>query len=71
MPYTYVTCRNVMSRRIVIVARGVMYDIRQSAPRGSPLIGAERWGFPPLGLVSETSWLVELGRGFDSGQMYF
>ena len=47
MPYNYVTCKNVMSRRIVMVARGVMHDIRQSAPRGSPLIGAERRGFPP------------------------
>ena len=70
-PYIYVTCRNVMSRRIVIVACGVMYDIRQSTPRGSPLIGAEPQGLPPLGLVRETSWLVELGRGFDSGQTYF
>ena len=26
--YSYVTCRNVMSRRIVMIARGVMYDIR-------------------------------------------
>ena len=57
-----------MSRRFVMVARGVMYDIRQSAPRGSPLIGAERRGFPPLELVSETSWLVELGRVFDRRQ---
>ena len=54
-----------MSRHIVIVARGVMYDIRQSAPRGSPLISTERRGFQPLELVSETSRLVELGRGFD------
>ena len=30
-----------------MVASGVAYDIRQSAPRGSPLIGAERRGFPP------------------------
>ena len=30
-----------------MVARGVMCDIEQSAPRGSPLIGAERRGFPP------------------------
>ena len=28
MPYNYVTCKNVMSRRVVMVARGVMYDIR-------------------------------------------
>ena len=42
-----VTCKNVMSRRIVMVTRGVMYDIGQSAPRGSPLIGAEPRGFPP------------------------
>ena len=27
--------------------RGVMYDIGQSTPRGSPLIGVERRGFPP------------------------
>ena len=47
-PYNYVTFKNVMSRRIIVmVARGVMYDIRQSASRGSPLVGAERRGFPP------------------------
>ena len=27
-PYNYVTCKNVMSRRVVMVAHGVMYDIR-------------------------------------------
>ena len=58
-----------MSRRVVMTARGVMYEIRQSAPRGSPLIGAELRGFPPLEL-SETSWPVELGRGFDRGRTY-
>ena len=30
-PYNYVTCRNVIGRRIVMVERGVMYDI--SHPR--------------------------------------
>ena len=45
--YYYVTCRNAMSRRIVMTAHGVMCDIRSSAIRGGPLIGAERWGFPP------------------------
>ena len=29
-PYNYVTCKNVMSRRIVMVACGVMYDIRHT-----------------------------------------
>ena len=28
MPYNYVTCKNVMSRRVVMVVHGVMYDIR-------------------------------------------
>ena len=28
MPYNYVTCKNVMSRCVVMLARGVMYDIR-------------------------------------------
>ena len=36
-----------MGRRIVMVTRGVMCDIEQSAARGSHLIGAERRGFPP------------------------
>ena len=27
-PHNYVTCKNVMSRRVVMVARGVIYDIR-------------------------------------------
>ena len=27
-PYNYVTCRNVMSRRVVMLELGVMYDIR-------------------------------------------
>ena len=30
-----------------MVTHGVMCDIEQSAPRRSPLIDAERWGFPP------------------------
>ena len=51
-----------------MVAHEVMYDIRQSAPRGNPLIGAERRGFPPLELVSGTPWLVELGRGYHRRQ---
>ena len=28
MPYNYVTCKNVMSRRVVMLVRGVMCDIR-------------------------------------------
>ena len=32
---------------IVMVTRGVMCDLGQSAPAGGPLIGAERRGFPP------------------------
>ena len=28
MPYNYVTCKNFMNRRVVMVARGVMHDIR-------------------------------------------
>ena len=35
------------SRRIVMVTRGVMCDVGQSAPRRGPLIGAELRGFPP------------------------
>ena len=31
----------------VMLARGMMCDVRQSAPRGGPLIGAEPRGFPP------------------------
>ena len=31
----------------VMLARWVMCDVRQSAPRGGPLIGAEPRGFPP------------------------
>ena len=31
----------------VMLACGVMCDVRQSAPRGGPLIGAEPRGFPP------------------------
>ena len=58
-PYNYVTCKNVMSIRIVMVTRGVMYDIGQSAPGGSPLIGAERRGFPRGRRVS---WLGEPRR---------
>ena len=27
-PYSYATCKNVMSRHVVMLARGVMYDIR-------------------------------------------
>ena len=27
-PYNYVTCKNVMGRRVVMVAHGAMYDIR-------------------------------------------
>ena len=27
-PYNYVTCKNGISRRSVMIARGVMYDIR-------------------------------------------
>ena len=51
-----------MSRRVVMVAHGAMTsDIRA---KRSPLIGAEPRGFPPLKLVSGTSWLEELGRGF-------
>ena len=34
--YNYVTCINAMSRRIVMVARGVMYDIRQSRATRKP-----------------------------------
>ena len=33
-PYNYVTCKNVMSRRDVMVACGVMYDIRHPRQGG-------------------------------------
>ena len=36
-----------MSGHIVMVTRGVMCDVGQSAPAGGLLIGAERRGFPP------------------------
>ena len=39
----------------VMLARGVMCDVRQSAPRGGPLIGAEPRGFPP-GEKSLVAW---------------
>ena len=35
-----------MSGHIVMVTRGVMCDVGQSAPAGGLLIGAERRGFP-------------------------
>ena len=38
----------------VMLACGVMCDVRQSAPRGGPLIGAEPRGFPP---GRRASWL--------------
>ena len=53
--YNYVTCINVMSRLIVLLARGVMYDIRQSRAtrklsdwRGAPEISAGRTGVRDL-----------------------
>ena len=53
--YYYVTCINVMSRRIVMVARGVMYGIRQSRAmrklsdwRGASEISAGRTGVRDL-----------------------
>ena len=39
--------------------------------RGSPLIGVERQRFPSGELVWATSWLIELGRRFQSDQMCF
>ena len=42
-----------------------------SAPRGGPLIGAGPRGFPPVELVSGTSWFWELGRGFHRVQTCF
>ena len=69
--YNYVTCINVMSRLIVMLARGVMYDIRQSRTtrklsdwRGVPEISAGE-------LVCGTSWLIELGSRFQSERMCF
>ena len=53
--YNYVTCKNVISRRIVMVASGVTYDIIQSAPRGSPLLGAERLNYLQLFQLSYSS----------------
>ena len=58
--YNYVTCINVMSRRIVMVACGVMYDIRQSRAtrKLSDWRGASRdyrranWCAGPRGWVS-------------------
>ena len=55
--YDYVTCINVMSRRIVMVASGVMYDIRASE-------------ISPGELVCGTSWLMELGSGFQRERTY-
>ena len=50
-----------------MVTRGVMYDIGQSAPRGSPLIGAERRGFPPR-QESLVAWgVAAVWRQLDSG----
>ena len=53
-----------------MVARGVMTSDNH-APRGSSLIGAERQRFPPGELVCGTSWLIELGRRFQSEQTCF
>ena len=68
MPYNYVTCKNVIGRRVVMLAHGVMYDVSHPLPRGGPLIGAELRGIPPLKLLSGTSWFEELGRGFHRRQ---
>ena len=64
--YNYVTCINVMSRRIVMVAHGGMYDIRQlratrklSDWRGASEISAGRTGVRDL-------VAGELGRRFQS-----
>ena len=67
MPYNYVTCKNVMSRRIVMVTRGVMYDIGLYAPRGSPLIGVERRGFPPRQESLVAGGAAAVWRQLDSG----
>ena len=60
-----------MSRQIVIVAHGVMYDIRQSRGSRRPLIGAARQRFLWGQLVSGTSWWIELGKRFQSERMCF
>ena len=56
-----------------MTVHGVMYDIRHqtSAPRGSPLIDAGPRGFPPLKLMSGTSWFGELGRDFIEDRRIF
>ena len=69
--YNYVTCINIMSRQIFMVARGVMYDIRQSRVPRRPLIGAARQRFPRGQLVWAPSWRIELGRRFQSEQTCF
>ena len=51
-----------------MVARGVMYDIRQSRV---PRIGVARQRFPRGQLVWAPSWLRELGRRFQSEQTCF
>ena len=56
-----------MSRRVVMVARGVMCDIEQSTPRGSPLIGAERRGFPPRQESLVAGGSAAVWRQLDSG----
>ena len=42
-----------------------------TCPRGSPLIGAARQRFPRGQLVWAASWLIELGRRFQSEQTCF
>ena len=60
----YFTCINVMSRRVVMVARGYVMTADNHVSRGSPLIGAARQRFLPGELVWAASWLMELGRRF-------
>ena len=52
-----------------MVARGVMYDIRQS--RATRKLSDWRQRFPAGGLVCGTSWLIEWGRRFQSEQTCF
>ena len=56
-----------MSRRVVMLARGVMCDIEQSVPRGSPLIGSERRGFPPWQESLVAGGSAAVWRQLDSG----
>ena len=60
-----------MSRRILMVVRGVMYAIRQSRVPRRPLIGAARQRFPRGQPVWAASWLIELGSRFQSERMCF